>query len=501
MRLKAKTQAFLAFTAVFAVLAGFVFWGTWSLAIAPVMPDHPVSYPLNYVDVWLHGWLTTGKFVPGDVIVFLGSPYFWLELKYVLSLYCAALGMVYFLRGRGLPRVAAYGAGLFLAFSGYWCTLFSAGHFGWFQWMTYGVFAFGLIDRALTKGKLRHWLFLGAVLAWGSFHQPDLWLLFTLFEASYFVFRAISLRAYAWRVVKGGCLALAVFLLIGLPSFRAAIVTDLAGRDQQIAKGETVSASVTDAAEKRWIFVTNWSMPPEDTLEFVCEGIKGDTSCPLTLAIGRQKKTGIKPYTGRLGRPAQATQGNYRQHSLYVGWMTCLLALVGLVMGIRKRQATVIFFCIAAILFWLASMGRYCEPVYRVIYALPMGDYLRAPVKWHHLTEFCLVVLAGYGLAFVARKLPKVPVLVIILVGAVNLAVSAKTYCAPRLADADFQMMYTPRGMRLVEVPHPRERQKLEPRELDVVVVTLGAVSLLASLSVMGWGLLSVRKKKEDEPE
>ena len=345
----------------------------------------------------------------------------------------AALGMVYFLRGRGLPRVAAYGAGLLLAFSGYWFTLFSAGHLGWFQWMTYGVFVFGLIDRALEKGKPRHWLLLGACLAWGSMRQTDLWLLFSAFSGIYFVFRAVVVlrgRVVAARselasvvsaekgafspagrtllvvrpalvsIVKGSLLALVSLLVVGGASFRSAFVNDLAGRDKQIEEGQTVASSATkDDAEKRWIFVTNWSMPPEATKEFWHAGIEGDTSCPFTLAIGQKRGNGIRQYTGALGRPLGAKQGNYRQHSLYIGLLTCLLALVGGGMALvasfsppsnnagwpRASTCTIIFFFASTVVFWLFSMGRYCEPVYRLVYALPFGDYLRAPVKWHHL--------------------------------------------------------------------------------------------------------------------
>ena len=39
MKVKEQHLWFLGFTAVFAALAGFVFWGTWSLDVAPVMPD------------------------------------------------------------------------------------------------------------------------------------------------------------------------------------------------------------------------------------------------------------------------------------------------------------------------------------------------------------------------------------------------------------------------------------------------------------------------------
>ncbi len=580
MRLKPKTAAFLAFTAFFAVLASFVFWGTWSLSVAPVMPDHPVSYPLNYVETWIRGWLTSGKFVPGDAIIFLGSPYFWLELKYVLALYCAALGMVYFLRGRGLSPFASDGAGLFLAFSCYWCAFFSAGHFGWFQWMTYGVFVFGLIDRALEKNKLRHWLLLGAVLAWGSFYQPDLWLLFAVSQFVYFVFRLArvaveilksrnneitasrnpDISKFRLSILVNPLLAFVVFLLIGFPSFYHAIAKDLAGRDAQIARGETLGGAASSRAnsedpassratleekptqdastqnaerEKRWIFTTNWSMPPEATLEFFLEGREGDTSCPMTLAIGNARRNGIREYTGRLGRPLGAPAGNYRQHSLYVGWLTCLLALVGvasLFMGGAK--STIVFFAISALLFWLISMGRFCEPVYRVIFALPMGDYLRAPVKWHHLTEFSLVVLAGFGLEFVynlARSkfrnvaLSKLLLIALIAWGSIDLAVSARPFCAPRTADANLQFIqataqqlqhpqaraqlqqmglkpigFLPqRGLAIVEKRHVRRTTKLDTTfKPDTTVLLTAILSLLTTCGVLIFALFSMLYSK-----
>ncbi len=528
MRLKPKAAAFLAFTAFFAALAGFVFWGTWSLSMAPVMPDHTVSYPLNYVERWVRNWLASGKFVPGDALVFLGSPYFWQELKYAISLYCAALGMAWFLRGRGVSRLASCGAGLLLAFSGYWCTLFSAGHFGWFQWMTYGVFAFGLVDRAIEKGKVRHWLLLGAVLAWGSFHQPDLWLLFSVFQFAYFVFRAVAAKPRPVPLLKGCTLAFAAFVLIGFPSFRSAIVNDLAGRDRQIAEGQTVDAAVTDEAEKRWIFTTNWSMPPEDTLEFFREGVHGDTSCPLTLAIGNARRNGVAEYTGRLGRPFGVSAGNYRQHSLYVGWVTCLLALAGVVFGIRTKNAAVVFFACAALLFWVVSMGRFCEPVYRVVYALPMGDYLRAPVKWHHLTEFSLVALAGFGADALLRAFASrgrwVPFAIggLLAWGAVDLAVSARKFCAPRPADAELQFVdarqlrhpqaaarlrqmgcrvigsLPNRDAALVARTKPRTKAPLDAGFTPDPKVRIPAgISLFTTFFVAGFSLVSVFRRKK----
>ena len=130
MRLSPKWGWFAAFTAVFAVCAAVVFWGTWSPEMAPVMPDCPTSYPTHWFRARLVSWLENGKFTPSEAINWIGSPYIWTEFQYAFAAFMAALGMAYFLRGRGLPRVAAYGAGLLLAFSGYWFTLFSAGHLG-----------------------------------------------------------------------------------------------------------------------------------------------------------------------------------------------------------------------------------------------------------------------------------------------------------------------------------------------------------------------------------
>ena len=448
--MKEKHYWFLGFTAVFAAFAGFVFWGTWSTDFAPVMPDCPFMYDPDDAAGIFRGMFASGRFNPIEFYRFFGSPYFWQELQFALGLYGAALGMAYFCRGRGLSRLASYGSGLLLAFSGYWCTLFSAGHLGWFLWMSLGVFSFGLADRAVRKGKLRHWLLLGACEAWASGFQTDLWLLFAVFTGAYFIWCCVRERKFPW---KGVILSAAVFLLVGAPYIRSAFVNDLAGRDKQIEEGQTVSAkekTTGDEREKRWIFVTNWSLPPAESAEFFIPRINGDTSCPMTLSLGARYGTGVKQYTGALGRPKDAPAGNYRQHSLYVGFITCILAVLGGLIGLRSlmglrgsrshcatTDSDCAFFAVAAILCWLCSMGRYCEPVYRVIFSLPLGDYLRAPVKWHHLTEFSICILAGYGIEGL-RRLSGLRSMrgawiagLIVLIGVFDLARVDHLYCAP----------------------------------------------------------------------
>jgi hypothetical protein len=170
----------------------------------------------------------------------------------------------------------------------------------------------------------------------------------------------------------------------------------------------------------------------------------------MVLGLGRQQRTGVRPYTGALGRAYRAPSGNYRQHSLYVGFLTCLLALAAVVFLFAGRRAgrspvaagnrrEILFFAGAAVLFYLLSLGRNVEPLYRLVFAIPVGDSIRAPVKWHHLTELCLCVLAGFGLDALLRFGVKEAVCRrgrllwlggLVLIGAAHLAYMARFYCA-----------------------------------------------------------------------
>lgn len=537
MKVNSRVGYFAAFTAVFAVCAAYVFWGTWSAAVAPVMPDNAITHPEAYSEILRACWskfVSSGRFVPSDVLwdgLFV-SPYFCQELKYVSALYLSGLALAYFLSGRGLKPLAAYGAGLLLSFCGYWSTLFSAGHAGWFCWMTYGVFAFGLIDRALEHGKLRHWMLLGLVIAWGMFYQPDLWLMFTIFTAAYFLYRIVLARTFPW---KGMLAAAVVFIAVGAPAIRNAI-GEVGSREKQIDATRPAAEATgkpLDDRESRWIFVTNWSLPPDEIAEFFVPSLNGDTSCPLTLSLGAQAGTGVKPYTGAIGRPYKAAGGNYRQHSVYVGWVTCLLCLVG-ILSFKTNRREIGFFAVAAVFCCLLSLGRYFEPLYRCVFALPVGDLVRCPVKWHHLTEFSMTVLAGYGInrllsakRFENAKWLLPAVAAAVVFGAFDLAGEAHRFCAPvdmheaRRQDASFQMTFLPKrqfsdpqvasmvrsrrvvslgyypgrdDVYLVGVLNPRAGEKPAPLPDFGTPTALGVVSVLSSLAVIGCCLRSLKR-------
>lgn len=444
----------IAFTGVYALALMMIFWGAWSLDKAPIAPDCHTTFPIDDAAQWCKMLIAGRDFIPSDLMHFIGSMYFWFELQFALAAYLAALGVAFYLRGRGLSRVACYSGGAAFGLMGYCFTLFSAGHLGWFQWMMYGPFAFGLTDRAVRKGKWLNWVLLGAVLAWAGARQPDLWLLFTLLTFAYGVWCLIRERkTIKWgRTFAGVAVTAVAALLVGAPQFLRSMTQDIAGREKQISGNpsaevksgkEQTAAEKEKAREQRWLFCTSWSLPPEDTLEFAFAEIHGGSNDPRIF-----QKPGNKPYKGRLGQRGIVPQGAsgrhpvtgemlkagdefwmpYRQHSLYFGIISLLLSVAGCVgwFVMRKRGDGKSAWCDAP--FWIGAAGivYLCAlggftPFYKLVFALPFGDVMRCPVKFVHLLELCVAVLAGYGIEFVRVRFGEgrawiVPALVVVAV-------------------------------------------------------------------------------------
>lgn len=434
---KPAVCAFLVFTGVYAIALAAIFWGAWSLDAAPISPDCATTYPVDDAARWWAEVCGGKDFVPSDLMHVFGGMYFWQELQFALAAWLAALGVAFHLRGRGLSLVACYGGGAAFGLMGYCFTLFSAGHLGWFVWLMYGPFAFGLVDRCVRKGKWRNWALLGAVLAWASARQPDLWLLFTLLTFAYGVWCLVRERAtLRWgRLFAGVGVTMISTMLVGMPQFGHAIFHEIANREKQIAETSTTKvdakkdadpAAAEKARDERWFFCTSWSLPPEDTVEFAVAEVHGGSNDPRIY-----QKPGNAPYRGRLGQHGVVPPGPggrhpvtgetlkpgdefwmpYRQHSLYFGLLTLLLAAAGVVGWVRQRHAPETraafadapFWIGAALLVYLCALGGF-TPFYRIVFALPFGDLIRCPVKFVHLLELCAAVLAGLGIEFLLTR-------------------------------------------------------------------------------------------------
>ena len=355
------------------------------------------------------------------------------ELFYVVSAGLVALGIGLYLRLVGLPVAACFGGGLAMAFSGYHFTLFNAGHRGYASMVAYAALMLPLLESAVRSPRAAWAAFplLGVCAVCGLATQPDVMAFLLLLEIAYGVFRVAQLAAAEgprpflaprWRPwLAGAVLALAAFGAFGFGTVRHVFGEVVAGRVAQMesfgAKALSEEESKADpaaaeaAARERWIFATNWSLPPEDMAEFVAPNLRGyDTGFASA------------PYWGRIGRSEdwEATgQGypNFRQHSIYLGALGVALALfaaVGAFCDLRRRNgdgsaeegvspALALFWAAAALVSILLALGRFGF-LYRLFYHLPMMDKVRAPLKFMHLAEVCVSILLAFGLARLGRE-------------------------------------------------------------------------------------------------
>ncbi len=391
-------------------------------------PDSPPFYQKglrsfvyhSFAGYWNPAMLGVGysglPFYPNRLIPLVLPPLGAHLAIYLVDVALLCLAGVYFLRGLGLRGAAAYVPALALGFSGYAFTLISAGHMGMFEMMPYGVFLLGCVDRAVRRGSTFHFCMAGLCAAAGLAGQPDVMLLFGLLAAVYGMYLFLRVWMYGAetkgrllrRVGIGAVAALLAFAAVSPTFFRGFFGNTLATRET--VRGKT--------AEEQWVFATNWSMPPEEILEFFA---------PCVYGIQTGDPRG--PYWGRVGRslgwePGQRGLMNLKQHTLYLGVIPLLFGIYAIAGSLRRRKRTgmpgedaaapdrvepspgvaaggradVFFWTAVFLVTVLLALGRYF-PLYRLFYALPHLSKIRCPVKFIHLTEVSVCILFGIGLA------------------------------------------------------------------------------------------------------
>ena len=332
------------------------------------------------------------------------------------------LAAVYFLRALGLRGASCILPALGLAFSGYIFTLISAGHRNYIMAICYSLWNFGLLHRGIVSGKWRYFLLAGGATGLAlSARQQDIALMFCTLAGVYALFlmvRTVPARQSGRFVLSraaGGIIAVLLAGVLGYTGLRHLQDFSLKIRDAE--RGTT--------AQSKWIYATNWSLPPEDMLEFIVPQVRGAET------INRDE-----PYWGRLGQgyffsaknwgDSQKGFHNFRQHNTYLGLVPVLLGLVSILwmcwrkspvnlsgfpacapdwptrfprLTLQNRRIDVIFWTCIFVLFALLSLGRYFPALYRVLFLIPVYNKIRAPVKWLHVSEFALCVLCAFGLA------------------------------------------------------------------------------------------------------
>jgi hypothetical protein len=315
---------------------------------------------------------------------------FWVDM----AICCFAA--LFCLRGYRVSWGAAWVGGFAAAFTGYFATLFCAGHRGVVDALAVSCLAFGLVHRAITRGTWRWFMALGLLMPLALAAQADIWLIMMMGVCAYGAFlivcecRAKGVKPVAKQLLPGMLCAGLCFGIAGIPALRHTFGVAQETRSTQLAQASASAPSSVTARRTAWRFTTDWSLPPEDSIELLVPAARGHTSYQFDPA----------PYVGRMGSAHQVL----RQHSVHLGWLTLLLAVVALcVKTPTEGKGMRWFWAGLAVVGVLLAFGKY-TPLYSLVWELPFINQIRAPVKWLHLTGFACAILAGLGAEAVVKR-------------------------------------------------------------------------------------------------
>lgn len=368
------------------------FWEVLPLNVFFLAPDAPLT-PITFREACTQLATPAPALLNGVRLLPFGFAYegsFWVDMAVI----CGAA--LFLLRGLRLSWGAAWVGGFAAAFTGYFATLFCAGHRGVVDAIAVTCIAFGLVQRAITRGQWRWWIALGFVLPLGLAAQADIWLIMMMGVCAYGLMlsvqrcRVTSLRGTVKDLLPKIAIALICFGLAGIPALRHTFGAAQETRSAQLAQATAATASSVTDRQAKWQFTTDWSLPPEDSIEFLVPGARGYTSYQFD----------PHPYKGRMGSAHQVL----RQHSVHLGWFTLLLAVLAFCLNPTKETRTErLFWAFLAGVSVLLAFGKY-TPLYQVVWELPCINQIRAPVKWLHLTGFACAVLAGFGAEALTKR-------------------------------------------------------------------------------------------------
>ena len=316
-------------------------------------------FPVNIVSNWLHA----------------------------LDLLLASVCFTYFLH----MRIRNWAACIFGSIVVFWLgsnfTLTYAGHIGKFGILFLASLYLLLIEKAARTGNRAFALLAGGAFGAMFLEQADVAFIFALFLGPYAIYAFIRERGFAWSALIRFLLPLLIVTaLLSLhplwQGFRANVLNVAAVQDED--------------PRARWAFATQWSWPPEESIDFIAPGFMG-------------WRTGEPdgPYYGRMGRSEgweQTKRGfrNFKLENQYLGAVPLVFAVFGIFAAwVCRRQksyfhADVIFWGIVAIVALFLSFGKYF-PLYSLFFKLPVVSAIRNPNKFLHVFQLATGVLAAYG--------------------------------------------------------------------------------------------------------
>lgn len=349
------------------------FFGWWDESVLMGIPQ---ILMINWTNLLL--WL-----LPAEVFTT------WIH---AIDLLVASVFLMLFFRARRLPWWAC-GVG---ALSAFWVgtnfTLTYAGHIGKFGILVFAAAALWLIEMAAQRRRVAWALLAGGAIGGMFLEQADVALFMSMALVPYAAYAVWRQDGFAWRRLTLMLLPLCIMTaLIALRPVATGYRTAVQG----------VASVQQEDAKAKWEFATQWSWPPEESIDFIAPGFTGWRS-------GEQDG----PYWGRMGRTEgweKTRRGfmNFKLENVYIGSIPCALAVWACFAAwqLRKRgerdSYDVFFWGAAAIIALLFAFGKHFI-LYGILYILPGVSSIRNPNKFLHIFQLAIGILAAYGCDTVA---------------------------------------------------------------------------------------------------
>lgn len=309
-----------------------------------------------------------------------------------LDLFVASVFLGCFLRMRHVSWSGCFIGAVTAFWVGSNLTLTYAGHTNKFAIVMLASIGLWCTEHFSRRSHPAWGILTGGVFGAMFLEQQDVALFFSLPLFAYFIYAFIREQGLAWRkLIAVSCVVGLVALLVAGRALIGGYQTNVTG----------VSAGGGESPQAKWEFCTQWSVPPDESIEIIAPGYMGWRS---------GEPSG--PYWGRTGQSAEwprTGQGfpNFRLESVYLGivpvafaLLACLLAwrrpVVSETGGEKVWRMDIRFWSVATLLLLLLSFGKYF-PLYSVFYHLPVMNNIRNPNKFVQIFQIGAAILAAYG--------------------------------------------------------------------------------------------------------
>jgi hypothetical protein len=168
------------------------------------------------------------------------------------------------------------------------------------------------------------------------------------------------------------------------------------------SKGAVSATADPQTKEMKWLFASQWSLPPAETSRVLIPGLYGY----------RMDSPNGAAYWGAVGASPGAPDSRFSGAGEYAGVLVVLLALWSLGQSFRRRggpftdpEKKLMWFwgatCLIAI---VLGWGKFTPLYHATVYQLPYFSSIRNPMKFMHVAHLALMILFGYGLLGFSRK-------------------------------------------------------------------------------------------------